>query len=386
MATRTSYGEFEEWTSGALADSDGMTEGDEPQNHLLTENTFADLPWTEALLPLAMHWAATRVVRAVCIRFSASSTPARMEEVQTSEALITEAAVRLGPLMGDEDRLSRFSGNTLLLFSTRADEASTALLAAISEGLTSLRTESDGRWVPEIRMGMATLQPSDQSPVTMEAMNSLISAAEEATVPIGVRHELPAPHLDGSGGFPDTRDLSSEESTTGEESEPIMITRGHPERPAVRPMEQSAAAATAPSGPVSEHRLILKAVEVHVTGLVATALVDLDFDGRKVRGKAIGRSSEEHHLELVAEAMARAVTDLLPAGHGAVFRQAVPTATDFGEALVTVVEFLTPDSDEFLFGVAPQLDGNPSEAVAKSILSAVNHRTARMLDPAASPT
>jgi len=71
----------------------------------------------------------------------------------------------------------------------------------------------------------------------------------------------------------------------------------------------------------------------------------------------------------------------LPAGHGAVFRQAVPISTEFGEALVTVVEFLTPESNEFLFGVSP-VEGEALVGVAKSILSAVNHRTARLLDAA----
>jgi hypothetical protein len=129
---------------------------------------------------------------------------------------------------------------------------------------------------------------------------------------------------------------------------------------------------------ISEHRLILKGVDVVVTGMVATAVVDLDFSGQRVRGKAIGRSSDTHHFGLVGEALARAVTDLLPAGHGAVFRQAVSTATDAGDVVVTVLEFLTPDRTEYLFGVAPT-EGEPVAGVAKSILNAVNHPAAMLL-------
>jgi hypothetical protein len=166
--------------------------------------------------------------------------------------------------------------------------------------------------------------------------------------------------------------------------ETTMITRGQTDRTPIRAMAEPSAPLHGPAKtPSSDHRLVLKGVDIDVTGLVATGIVDLDFEGRRVRGKAIGRSSEGHHLALVGEAIARAVTDLLPAGHGAVFRQAVSTATDAGEVVVTVVEFLTPDRAEYLFGVSP-VEGKPITGVARSVLNALNHPTAPLLEATAS--
>jgi hypothetical protein len=156
-----------------------------------------------------------------------------------------------------------------------------------------------------------------------------------------------------------------------------MITRGHLERTPIRQPEVATAAVEGPPA-VSPHRLILTGADVVVTGLVATAVVDLNFEGRKVRGKAIGRKSDSHHVGLIAEALGRAITDLLPAGHGVVFKQAVPTSTDAGDVVVTVVEFLTPDKAQILFGVAPT-ESEPVAGIARSVLNAVNHSIAHLL-------
>ena len=159
-----------------------------------------------------------------------------------------------------------------------------------------------------------------------------------------------------------------------------MITRGHLERTPIRQMAEASASDVGREPTTSHHRLVLKGVDVVVTGLVATAVVDLDFEGRKVRGKAIGRSSDSQHSGLIAEALGRAVTDLLPAGHGVVFKQAVPASTDAGDVVVTVVELLTPERAEVLFGVAPT-ESEAVAGVARSVLNAVNHSIAHLLAP-----
>ena len=381
MATPLSHGNSHAWAAES-APSDGHAAAEsESENALLAKDSLTGLPWTEALLPLVKNWAGTSTVHVLCLHFVGLGLLANLQEFQSTPSLLYTAAERLGPLMGDDDRLSRFSGNKLLLFSKRSESAVRALLAAAAEQLSSLGAEVNGQHVPGIRVGMAVLEWHEAGPVTGEALNALISKAAGETYPLtdlaAARREAAAP-----AGRPAAVDVSDQHTKTGGEMEATMIIRGHPERTAIRPMEESPAPRAVPKAiPSSEHRLILKAVDVHVTGLVATALIDLDFEGRRVRGKAIGRSSEQYHVGLVGEAMTRAVTDLLPAGHGAVFRQAVPISTEFGEALVTVVEFLTPESNEFLFGVSP-VEGEALVGVAKSILSAVNHRTARLLDAA----
>ena len=372
-----------------------LPDGDfqEADHSLLAEDPLTGLPWTETLLPLVTNWAGVSAVHAVCLHFVGLGILANIPEFQSSHSLLREATERLGPLMGDDDRLTRFSGNKLLIFSKRSDAGVRRLLVEISDRLDTFGTDVDGRHLPEIRVGMAVLGGRGPAAVTVEASNALMGDAAGVTIPIAEvvtpRHQLAQPDGPPPASEPTAPsdqsaalDISDHIPKTGEEMEMTMIIRGHPERTPIRPMMDSPAPPAArKSAASSDHRLILKAVDVTVTGLVATAMIDLDFEGRRVRGKAIGRSSEGHHLALVGEAMTRAVTDLLPAGHGAVFHQAVSASTDAGDVVVTVVEFLTPDRTEFLFGVAPT-EGEPVAGVARSVLNAVNHPTARLLEAA----
>lgn len=392
-----------------------MADPSRADHSLLAEDPLTGLPWTETLLPLITNWAGTSAVHAVCLHFVGLGILANIPEFQSSHSLLREATERLGPLMGDEDRLTRFSGNKLLIFSKRTDAEVRRLLVEVADQLDTLGTEVEGRRLPEMRVGMAILGGRGPTAATVEAMNALMSDAAEVTIPIAevvtprYQHgrpdglpatpeasaptdqppdapEAPEPAVASSVQVepepPAALDIPDHIPETGEEMETIMIIRGHPERTPIRPMAEAPDRAAVPKRlPASDHRLILKAVDVAVTGLVATAIIDLDFEGRRVRGKAIGRSAEGHHLALAGEAMTRAVTDLLPAGHGTVFRQAVSASTDAGDVVVTVVEFLTPDRAEFLFGVAPT-EGEPVSGVARSVLNAVNDPTARFLEVA----
>src|SRR3989304_3623211 len=54
------------------------------------------------------------------------------------------------------------------------------------------------------------------------------------------------------------------------------------------------------------------------SGLVATAIVELPLGRRHAVARSVGRNAEGRRLFLIGEATARAVTDLLPAGYGAV--------------------------------------------------------------------
>lgn len=378
MATRISPDNWQEWTDEPASNGEKAEALKDAQNSASSEDSLTGLPWTETLLPLVMNWAAVKPVHVVCLHFVGLGLLAGLQEFQSSPSLLHQAAQRLDPLMGDDDRLSILSGNKLLVFTKRSPSEIQALLAVVHERLGSLGTEINGHHVPETRVGRSVLGHHDAAPITVEALNSLITRAAEETIPM--EEVMAAPRATAEVSRWSVTAGSEDQPATRTESEAAMIIRGHPERTPVRPRDESATPrAVSQASPNSEHRLILKAVDVQVTGLVATALVDLDFEGRKVRGKAIGRSVEQHQAALVGEAMTRAITDLLPAGHGAVFRQAVPVSTEFGDALVSVVEFLSPESNEFLFGVAP-VDGEVLTGIAKSILSALNHRTARLLD------
>lgn len=393
MATRFPYGRVPPRAAdpphnGESGTAPGTTAGAGAQEDVVT-----GLPWTETLLPLIMQWAGTTQVHILCLHFVGLGLLASVPEFQSAPSMLQQAAERLNPLLGDDDRLSRFSGNKLMLFSKRSEPAVKTLLVAASESLGTLGTRIKDRHVPEIRIGMSEVDGEESFRVTVDTLNSLITRAAAETVPmgeIGTALRPPAP-VTGSpqeappdqavddAGRTETPAASTHQVKIDMEAE-TMIVRGHPERTPLRSVDDGAAPRVPSSVlPSSEHRLILRGVDVQVTGMVATALIDLDFEGRKVRGKAIGRSAEQYHAGLVGEALTRAVTDLLPAGHGAVFRQTLPISTDYGNALVAVVEFLTPEANEFLFGVAPA-DGESLVGVAKSILSAVNHKTAVLLE------
>lgn len=464
MSTRISNGAFRDASGDETPGDQHASNANGAADHsLLAEDPLTGLPWTETLLPLVTNWAGAAAVHAVCLHFVGLGILANIPEYQSSHSLLREASDRLTPLMEDDDRLTRFSGNKLLLFSRRAEPGVRALLVEIADRLETFGMDVEGRHLPEVRVGMAMLGGRGRA-VTVEAMNSLMSDAAGVTVPMaevvtpkakdappsGAEtvstapaevpvYTMPAAHIstepdvtadvrshtpartpivayapvtpaapaastapatampDEAAAIDETAPRESAEAVRTpsiaheisdqipervEETETTMITRGHPERTPIRHTTEAPVSVAGSKGTmISEHRLILKGVDVVVTGMVATAVVDLDFSGQRVRGKAIGRSSDTHHFGLVGEALARAVTDLLPAGHGAVFRQAVATATDAGDVVVTVLEFLTPDRTEYLFGVAPT-EGEPVAGVAKSVLNAVNHPTAMLLESA----
>jgi hypothetical protein len=432
MATRTFDGNRrdarEDDTDGPGRPEEADGEGRSP----LIQDPITGLLWTETLLPLLTNWAGSSAVHAVCLHFAGLGILANRPEYQTSPSLLHEAAERLTRLVEEDDRLTRFSGNKLLIFSKRPEAAVRQLLVDIADELDSFGAEVDGRRLPDIRVGVAMVGGRGTGAVTVEAMNRLMNDAAGTTIPISEivtpRHkpsepagslppETPMPpriqaaptrHVPeaepiAANAMPPTEARSAPAPAPGTpaersapsspevphhilgaegEKETTMINRGYHERTPIRPVpEVHAPTAAQKTVPAPDSRLVLKGVDVAVTGLVATATIELELDGRAVRGKAIGRSADGHPVALVGEAMTRAVTDLLPAGHGTVFRQALPTATDAGDVIVTVVEFLTPDRTEVLFGVAPT-EGEPVAGVARSILDAVNRRTSRLLEPA----
>ena len=123
-------------------------------------------------------------------------------------------------------------------------------------------------------------------------------------------------------------------------------------------------------------RLILEGVGLSITGQVATATVDLAYGTRRYTGKVVARDSREQRRILIAEATARAVTAVLPNGYGISLVSINPMLPD-EEVLVARVFFLTPNSEETLFGVAPLDD--EFRAAAKAVLSAVNRRIGPLL-------
>lgn len=120
-------------------------------------------------------------------------------------------------------------------------------------------------------------------------------------------------------------------------------------------------------------RIMLNGARLDLSGVVATATVELAYGKCHVTQKAVGRNAPERHRFLAAEATARAVTFLFPPGFGVVLHTISPGLPEPGEALWTLVHFLTPTREESLLGIAA-VENDVSVAAAKSVLNAVNRR------------
>lgn len=138
------------------------------------------------------------------------------------------------------------------------------------------------------------------------------------------------------------------------------------------------------SAPVRDltRRVILKGATLNVSGVAATATVELALNGHRVQGKAVARSDSEQLLYVAAEAAARAVTALLPAGYGVTLESIKPVSSEIDKNLKAVgvkVIFLSPDGEQTLVGIARITDSEPI-AAAKTVLSAVNSQLESLLE------
>ncbi len=119
-------------------------------------------------------------------------------------------------------------------------------------------------------------------------------------------------------------------------------------------------------------RVVLRVVNLELTGFVASAIVEVVHGDCKGTGKVVGRNTPERYCFLVAGATARALTELFPRGFGIVLQNVYPVRSEVINALSTVVLFLTPTREELLLGIA--LDDSLPSTAAKAVLNAVNRR------------
>ncbi len=128
-------------------------------------------------------------------------------------------------------------------------------------------------------------------------------------------------------------------------------------------------------------RVVLKALRLDLSGLVATAIVELRHGERHTLARSVGRNVEDRRLFLVGEATARAVTDLLPQGYGVVLHdiQVIqPGLSELGRGVLSSVWFLAPDNEQICLGVSAAGE-DARLATARSVLSAVNRRIESLL-------
>jgi hypothetical protein len=144
---------------------------------------------------------------------------------------------------------------------------------------------------------------------------------------------------------------------------------------APQPVETQAGA------PGRGRRAVLAGLRLDLSGLVATAVVELTFGRRRTTARSVGRNAEGRRLFLIGEATTRAVTELLPSGYGAVIHEVnllQPGTLEEGRGVLSTVLFLSPEREQFLFGVAPAGD-DPRMAAARAALSALNRKIEPLL-------
>ena len=135
-----------------------------------------------------------------------------------------------------------------------------------------------------------------------------------------------------------------------------------------------------PGTEVRPSRIALAGVDVNTVGNVATVRVSLSLDHRQATAKTVGRDLPGQRAILAGEATIRAILDLLPAAH-AVELTHLQATTPSREALWALTRFLSPDSEQSLFGIAPVQEGDEAISAAKAILNAVNRRVEMLLAP-----
>lgn len=248
-------------------------------------------------------------------------------------SVLREIARGATEVLDDRDQLGRHTGDRLLLITARRPEEVTGLLQEIVACIGAAGVEVDGAHVPRIHVGLSRLP---RAPDYAEAVTRLDAAILSA--------ELAAGSVPGPG----TVDAPVERASVAD-----------------------------PRG----KRAVLTSLRLDFSGLVATAIVELTLGRRHAVARSVGRNAEERQLFLIGEATARAVTDFLPAGYGAVIhdvRMLQAGIPEQGRGLLSSVLFLSPDSEQFLFGVAPA-GSDPRLAAARASLSAVNRKIEPLL-------
>lgn len=410
------------------------------------EDVITHLPWSMAARTDAAQLALAQDLHVICIHLTGMGTLMDVYGYQASLSALRQISRRLKRLVDERDRLTRHSGDKLLIFTTRPIAEIESLVEMLHEEVAGIGLETDGERLPQSRIGVATVDRVTDPAAAATVIDAVVISAEVASA-VGVPPEPqpsmePAPALEQV--FPAEAAKAAEAVAPSEEPaaalpqvpqpaevltvseeappappvpEPAEVIAMAPAETAEEPaaaeptamppapaeeavVEEAAAVPAVLHGPLSVEtitraldeskkesseagaRIQLKAVSLDLSGVVATASVKLVFGERQVTGKAVGRGVQERRLFLMAEATARAVTEFLPAGYGVVIHDIQPAPPEVGKALWAVVLFLTPTGEQSLLGIAP-IDGVISEAAAKAVLSAVNRRVGLLLGQAA---
>lgn len=320
-------------------------------------DALTNLPWSVALYDEAAGWIVDHDVRAICLS-PAGLADVVMQYGQASAQLVfREIAHRVNRLMTSRDRLGRYHDSILLILTTREHEEIEDLLVEIRTQVESIAMDLHGRALLRPQVGIAGEARVTDPAQARPTIETLVASAERA---------MPAPPMP-------TPPMSTPPThQTLEVSEMPQ----HDDMPAPQPASTEEHE-EAPIGreAVIQERIVLEAVQMNLSGHVATAVVRLRERGRRVSSRSVGRNVEQRRLHLLGDAAARALTELLPLGYGAVLSDIQAVSTEVGDAIVAAVTILAPDGEQVLIGVA-RTEMGVAEAAVRAVLDAVNRRLA----------
>jgi hypothetical protein len=125
-------------------------------------------------------------------------------------------------------------------------------------------------------------------------------------------------------------------------------------------------------GAASPNRVLIATITAQVTGLESTATVTLASGGTLFDGSASAPATPSSRPRLIARATLNAVCALMPVGACDIeYAAVVPVGGR--DVAVSIVQLVTPDGETIVTGSA-LVRGDESDAVARSVLDALNRR------------
>lgn len=120
------------------------------------------------------------------------------------------------------------------------------------------------------------------------------------------------------------------------------------------------------------NRVLIATISAQVTGLESTATVTLASGGTLYDGSATAPATASSRPRLIARATLNAVCALMPVGACDIEYAAIARVGG-REVAVSIVQVVTPDGEQIVTGSA-LVRGDESDAVARSVLDALNRR------------
>lgn len=122
------------------------------------------------------------------------------------------------------------------------------------------------------------------------------------------------------------------------------------------------------------HRVLIATITAQTTGLESTATVTLASGGTLYDGTATAPATASSRPRLIARATLNAVASLMPVG-ACDIEYAQIARIGGREVAVSIVQVVTPEGEQIVTGSA-LVRGDESDAVARSVLDALNRRLA----------